>query len=151
MVRCASDPEQPYSQAAQLKAVAEVAEMVAAGDGVLGVLLPSFLLCGAQPAPLPTRDASRGASPYGMSVTEPCLDWSSTVHALESLAAAVRASSGRPSTPHQDAPSAPKSLAAAVRAPPGRPPMAHRDAPPLWWQVRSRRAASSGAKKARVA
>ena len=56
---------------------------------VLGVLLPSFLLGGKQPL----GRGANGKQPtrtYGMSVTEPCLDWSATADALERLAAAVR-------------------------------------------------------------
>ena len=63
-------------------AVADVAEIVArSSDAVCGVLIPSFLLAGRQ---------KPGTGTYGMSVTGPCLDWSSTADALESLASAVR-------------------------------------------------------------
>ena len=56
------------------------------GGDVLGVLLPSFLLGGTQPL----RSKGSQTRIYGMSVTEPCLDWSSTADALERLAQAVR-------------------------------------------------------------
>ena len=65
----------------------QVASAVAAGGKqVLGVLLPSFLHAGAQE--LKPGDAARK---YGVSVTEPCMDWAATEAALEALAAAVTA------------------------------------------------------------
>ena len=77
-------------QGAQMKGVHDVADLVAGGNtDVLGVLLPSFLLGGKQPL----GRGANGKQPtrtYGMSVTEPCLDWSATADALERLAAAVR-------------------------------------------------------------
>ena len=62
------------------------------------MLLPSFLLAGRQelrPAGSGGGAAggTAGVAPsrtYGMSVTEPCMDWSSTADALGRLAAAVR-------------------------------------------------------------
>lgn len=52
---------------------------------VVGLLLPSFLKGGAQV--LRPNDPSRV---YGMSVTEPCLDWDETAKTLADLATAVR-------------------------------------------------------------
>jgi len=91
MLKCASPEGTPYSQAAQLAAVSKVADAVSQGSHeVLGVLVPSFLLSGRQNLP-GTRPSGGGVGGvYGMSVTDPCLDWSSTAHALESLASAVR-------------------------------------------------------------
>uniref|UniRef100_A0A7S0IRU1 3-deoxy-7-phosphoheptulonate synthase n=1 Tax=Calcidiscus leptoporus TaxID=127549 RepID=A0A7S0IRU1_9EUKA len=86
------------SPATQERLVQEVAAAVAAGNTrVLGVMLHSFLLAGKQ------RLESGSALTYGMSVTEPCMDWSATASALEGLAAAVRQRRGL----SQDAP-APK-------------------------------------------
>ena len=79
------------AQTAQMAAVQEVADLIASPPGgaaadVLGVLLPSFLLGGTQPL----RSKGSQTRIYGMSVTEPCLDWSSTADALERLAQSVR-------------------------------------------------------------
>ena len=106
MVKCAASPGKQYSQSAQLQSVNDVASLIRTGNQakVLGVLLPSFLLTGRQDlqkaTPAANGNGHSGGSPlgkgnkvgglYGMSVTEPCLDWSSTAQALESLAAAVR-------------------------------------------------------------
>jgi 3-deoxy-7-phosphoheptulonate synthase len=77
------------TQAEQLKTVGDVAELVSEGVDILGVLLPSFLLAGKQD--LRGTAANKSATRiYGMSVTEPCMDWSSTADSLERLAAAVR-------------------------------------------------------------
>ena len=62
----------------------DVADLVRSGeDALLGVMLPSFLLAGRQD--LVPGQPSRA---YGMSVTEPCLDWAATADALKALAAA---------------------------------------------------------------
>jgi 3-deoxy-7-phosphoheptulonate synthase len=63
-----------------------VAGQVAAGErGITGVMLESNLVAGRQePGP-------RSALVYGQSVTDPCMDVSATMSALEGLAAAVRA------------------------------------------------------------
>lgn len=69
-----------------MAAVRHVAEMVGRGnDEILGVLLPSFLLSGRQD--LHAKPERRA---YGMSVTEPCMDWTATAESLKSLAASVR-------------------------------------------------------------
>ncbi len=63
---------------------AALAVQVAAGDGPAGVMLESFLLPGRQePGDLATLA-------YGQSVTDGCMDISTTVGVLEVLAAAVR-------------------------------------------------------------
>jgi 3-deoxy-7-phosphoheptulonate synthase len=64
--------------------VAEVGAQVAAGnDAIVGVMLESFLVAGRQDlkpdAPLV----------YGQSITDSCMDWETTVLALDRLAAAV--------------------------------------------------------------
>ena len=72
---------------AQKAAVADVASLVAEGhSSILGVLLNSFLLGGKQDLP------SRADTPhtYGMSVTEPCLDWLDTEAAIRALADAAK-------------------------------------------------------------
>jgi 3-deoxy-7-phosphoheptulonate synthase len=64
---------------------AAVADQVAAGEyGLTGVMLESFLIEGRQEP----GEASRLA--YGQSVTDPCMDFPTTVAVLETLAAAVR-------------------------------------------------------------
>ena len=84
MVDCGS-----YNARQSPSVQAEVAEGMAAriakGDEcVFGLVLHSFLVCGRQ-------DVVAGGAPvYGMSVTEPCMDWSATSAVLEKLAAAVR-------------------------------------------------------------
>jgi 3-deoxy-7-phosphoheptulonate synthase len=63
---------------------AALADQVAAGDGPAGVMLESWLRGGRQE---PGRPATLT---YGQSVTDACMDFSSTVTVLETLAAAVR-------------------------------------------------------------
>jgi 3-deoxy-7-phosphoheptulonate synthase len=64
----------------------EIAEQVAAGqDGIVGVMLESFLVDGRQ-------DLAEGTSlVYGQSITDACVGWETTVPVLRELAAAVRA------------------------------------------------------------
>ena len=84
MVDCGS-----YNARQSPSVQAEVAEGMAAriakGDEcVFGLVLHSFLVSGRQ-------DVVAGGAPvYGMSVTEPCMDWSATSAILQKLAAAVR-------------------------------------------------------------
>ena len=100
MVKCGAPDGAPYVQAAHSRAVAGVASAIAAGSrDIFGVLIPSFLLGGRQdlqPVSHGTipEASSRKAHIYGMSVTEACMDWSSTTEALEDLAAAVRTRRG---------------------------------------------------------
>jgi 3-deoxy-7-phosphoheptulonate synthase len=62
----------------------EVGEQLAAGqDGIAGIMLESFLVAG--------RQDLGGELTYGQSVTDACMDWSTTETVLEDLAAAVRA------------------------------------------------------------
>ncbi|MBM3666572.1 MAG: 3-deoxy-7-phosphoheptulonate synthase [Actinobacteria bacterium] len=65
--------------------VAEVAEGIAVGnEAIVGVMMESFLVGGRQ-------DLEPGAElVYGQSVTDSCMDWDTTVLALDRLAAAVR-------------------------------------------------------------
>ncbi|RCK68945.1 3-deoxy-7-phosphoheptulonate synthase [Desertihabitans brevis] len=65
---------------------ADVAEQVAAGGPVAGVMLESFLVEGRQPL-----DVAVGPSALvrGQSVTDACLGWEQTVEVLDALAAAV--------------------------------------------------------------
>ena len=97
MVKCATPDGAAYSQADHLKAVSDVAAKVSAGsDEVFGVLIPSFLLSGRQDmqlkhtGPVGGNGKAKKTLLHGMSVTEPCMDWSSTAQALEGLAEAVR-------------------------------------------------------------
>jgi 3-deoxy-7-phosphoheptulonate synthase len=81
MVDCGSG-NVPATQAAVAEAVAG---RIAGGDThVFGVALHSFLVSGRQ-------ELTGGQAPiYGMSVTEPCLDWSATAEIIGKLAAAVQ-------------------------------------------------------------
>lgn len=64
----------------------EIAEQVAGGDrAIVGVMLESFLVGGNQSAD------DRDALVYGQSITDKCMDWSTTVGVLDELAGAVRA------------------------------------------------------------
>jgi 3-deoxy-7-phosphoheptulonate synthase len=69
----------------QPNVVAEIADQIASGNGaIVGVMLESFLVAGRQ-------DIQPGAPlVYGQSVTDACMDWETTVLALDGLAAAAR-------------------------------------------------------------
>jgi 3-deoxy-7-phosphoheptulonate synthase len=72
----------------QLLAAGEIADQVADGNGaIIGVMLESFLVEGRQ-------DLGAGELVYGQSITDPCLDWETTVSVLEQLASAARARRG---------------------------------------------------------
>jgi 3-deoxy-7-phosphoheptulonate synthase len=63
---------------------AEVARQIAEGNrAIVGVMLESFLVAGRQ-------DPSAGPLTYGQSITDGCIDWTTTVEVLEGLAEAVR-------------------------------------------------------------
>jgi 3-deoxy-7-phosphoheptulonate synthase len=69
----------------QSQVVSEIADQVAAGqEAIVGVMLESFLVAGRQDLD-PAADMV-----YGQSITDACMDWNSTVLALDRLAAAVR-------------------------------------------------------------
>jgi 3-deoxy-7-phosphoheptulonate synthase len=70
----------------QPAAAADVAAQVAAGNAaIVGVMLESFLVAGRQ-------DHEDGAPlRYGQSITDACMDWSTTSEVLEGLATAVQA------------------------------------------------------------
>jgi 3-deoxy-7-phosphoheptulonate synthase len=69
----------------QPQVVAEIADQVASGNAaIVGVMLESFLVAGRQ-------DLQPGAPMvYGQSITDACMDWETTVLALDRLAAAAR-------------------------------------------------------------
>ncbi len=72
----------------QASAAIDVAAQVEAGNrAIVGVMLESFLVAG--------RQELTGELVYGQSITDPCMDWKSTVSTLERLAAAVRARRGK--------------------------------------------------------
>jgi 3-deoxy-7-phosphoheptulonate synthase len=65
--------------------VSEIADQVAAGNrAIVGVMLESFLVAGRQ-----DLDAGKPLV-YGQSITDACMDWETTVLALDRLAAAAR-------------------------------------------------------------
>ncbi|RPF21692.1 3-deoxy-D-arabinoheptulosonate-7-phosphate synthase [Myceligenerans xiligouense] len=77
----------------------ELAARLAAGEpGITGLMLESFLHAGAQkPGPLHTLT-------YGRSITDTCMDWTTTHHLLRTLAHAARQrrAAGRTSAPAPD-------------------------------------------------
>ncbi len=75
--------------AQQVAAAKSVADQVAGGNAaIVGLMLESFLVSGRQ-------DLDGGeALVYGQSVTDPCIDWDTTVSLLRELAGAVRARRG---------------------------------------------------------
>jgi len=71
--------------AKQPEVAEQIAQQVEAGNrNVMGVMLESFLVGGAQPV------GPRSGLTYGQSITDACLSWSSTVPVLERLASARR-------------------------------------------------------------
>ncbi|MGZ5323267.1 MAG: 3-deoxy-7-phosphoheptulonate synthase [Solirubrobacterales bacterium] len=70
----------------QPQVVGEIADQIAVGNGaIVGVMLESFLVAGRQ-------DLEPGADMvYGQSITDACMDWDTSVLALDRLAASVRA------------------------------------------------------------
>jgi 3-deoxy-7-phosphoheptulonate synthase len=74
----------------QPQVVEDVAAQIASGNqGVVGAMLESFLVAGRQ-------DLEPGKPlTYGQSITDECMDWDTTVLALDELAEAVRARRAR--------------------------------------------------------
>ncbi len=69
----------------QPQVVAEVGSQIAAGnEAIVGVMLESFLVAGRQDL------ESEAPVVYGQSITDACMDWDTTVLALDRLAAAVQ-------------------------------------------------------------
>ncbi|VVT51098.1 uncharacterized protein SAPINGB_P002983 [Magnusiomyces paraingens] len=69
---------------------AEVARQLAAGSSALcGVMIESHIAEGSQKVP-DVKDGGKDALKYGVSITDSCIGWDSTVSVLEELAAAVR-------------------------------------------------------------
>jgi 3-deoxy-7-phosphoheptulonate synthase len=72
----------------QAKVVAELADRIAAGEpGIMGLMLESFLVGGRQDLTL----GRAGELCYGQSITDSCMDWTTTSALLERLARAVNA------------------------------------------------------------
>lgn len=70
----------------QVDVVTDVAARVAAGEhGIVGLMLESFLVAGRQDLELGHRDDLV----FGQSITDACLDWTTTATQLDILAAAV--------------------------------------------------------------
>ena len=62
-----------------------VADQIAAGnEAIVGVMMESFLVAGRQDL------ESDGDLIYGQSITDACIDWDTTVLALDRLSSAVR-------------------------------------------------------------
>lgn len=75
--------------ARQMLAAGQIADQVADGNGaIVGVMLESFLVEGRQ-------DLGGGSElTYGQSITDPCMDWDTTISVLGQLGDAVRARRG---------------------------------------------------------
>ena len=74
----------------QPEVVSDIADQVAAGNrAIVGVMMESFLVAGRQDL------ESSGDLTYGQSITDACIDWDTTVLALDRLASAVRKRRGR--------------------------------------------------------
>ncbi|MFC4124559.1 3-deoxy-7-phosphoheptulonate synthase [Nocardia rhizosphaerae] len=75
----------------QVDVVTDIAERLAAGEeGVVGVMLESFLVAGRQDLTLGKADELT----YGQSITDACIDWDVTAAQLDRLAAAVETRRG---------------------------------------------------------
>lgn len=70
----------------QQQVLESVGEQLQTGQAILGVMLESFLVAGQQ-----ALQATEGV--YGQSMTDPCLDWSSTCFSLRQLAQQVKLTS----------------------------------------------------------
>ncbi|MET7767940.1 3-deoxy-7-phosphoheptulonate synthase [Nocardia sp. NPDC005366] len=71
----------------QVDVVTDISERLAGGEqGVVGVMLESFLVAGRQDLTLGHADELT----YGQSITDACLDWDTTARQLDRLADAVR-------------------------------------------------------------
>ena len=72
----------------QPKVVKDVATQLEQGEeGILGVMIESNINAGNQKVPAD----GKGALKYGVSITDECIDWESTVQVLRRLAASVKA------------------------------------------------------------
>jgi 3-deoxy-7-phosphoheptulonate synthase len=72
----------------QVDVVTDIAERLEAGEqGIVGVMLESFIEAGRQDLTLGSSDELE----YGKSITDACLDWATTAVQLDRLADAVRA------------------------------------------------------------
>jgi 3-deoxy-7-phosphoheptulonate synthase len=73
-----------YDPANQIKVVDAVADQISAGNhSIIGMMIESNLVAGRQ------NYISREMLRYGQSITDGCIDWDTTVEALDRLAAAV--------------------------------------------------------------
>lgn len=80
----ASHANSGYDPANQAKVVDAVADQIGAGSGcIIGMMIESNLVAGRQDC------VSRQKLCYGQSITDGCIDWDSTVEALDRLAGAV--------------------------------------------------------------
>lgn len=66
----------------------DIASQIRAGEtGIFGVMIESNIAAGAQSLPALGRDGLK----KGVSITDACIDWDTTVHVLMDLARAVKA------------------------------------------------------------
>jgi 3-deoxy-7-phosphoheptulonate synthase len=74
----------------QLVVAKDIADQMAGGShSVFGVMIESHLQAGAQKF-TPGKDKVEGLA-YGQSITDACLDWDSSLQALQVLSAGVKA------------------------------------------------------------
>ncbi len=82
----ASHDNSGKDHARQPHVIGDIAAQVAEGSpAIVGVMLESFLVAGSQSL------GSAEELVYGQSITDACMDWDTTLGALDGLAAAVRA------------------------------------------------------------
>jgi 3-deoxy-7-phosphoheptulonate synthase len=84
LIDCSHDnsAKQPERQPEVLRAV--LAQVVAGNTSIMGAMLESNLHAGSQPLPQP-----RAPLRYGVSITDPCIDWAATERAVREVHAAL--------------------------------------------------------------
>ncbi len=82
----ASHANSGKSHLRQAEVVRHLADQIAAGDPIAGIMAESFLVAGRQELP---EDGPADLT-YGQSITDACLGWETTAELLEELAEAVR-------------------------------------------------------------
>lgn len=89
MVDCSHDNSQKNYEN-QPKVLDSVVEQISAGeDAIIGVMIESHINAGKQS--MPADNAGKLSLKYGVSITDGCVSWESTVEMLNKLAGAVRA------------------------------------------------------------
>ena len=81
----ASHANSGKDDARQVGVVRELAEQVAGGDPIAGVMVESFLVAGRQEL----TEAGAASLTFGQSITDACIGWDDTAALLDELANAV--------------------------------------------------------------